>query len=195
MKKINLNDVIGNISDELIERSLETDSIDKLNELIKIDKKKKKLFVLRYIKYASCFIFILFTTMLIFNKREETVLIPNPIEEVSSLTELSRYLDINLDYLNFKEIDTIIIYNNEYLGQINFKDNSTLRIGKSCNDVSGIYNSKFIKDITINNINVKIYQINDKEYASFTYNDYSYSYVKEQNEDINKIIEIIIKGE
>ena len=132
---------------------------------------------------------------MVFNKNyndENNVLIPNPMVSIDSLDELEKYLGISSLKLDFKEIEEIIKYNNDVLGQITYKDDSVLRISKGNNDNSGIYGSKLKNETTINNVNVKIYSFEELEYAVWCKDGYSYSYRKSSNEDIIEIIRKVI---
>lgn len=196
MKKINLNDALGKIDDKIIEKSIETDSFEKLNELRLIEKRMKREKIFKYSSYfASAFAVIILGIFVVINKNyndENNVLIPNPMISIDSLDELEKYLGISSLKLDFKEIDNIIKYNNEVLGQVTYKDGSVLRISKDNNDNSGIYGSRLRNEITINNVNVKIYSFEELEYAVWYKDGYSYSYRKSSNENITEIIEKVI---
>ena len=196
MKKINLNDALGKIDDKIIERSIETDSFEKLSELKLIEKKSKQSRLFKYYScFASAFAVIVLGVFVVFNKNyndENNVLIPNPMVSIDSLDELEEYLGISSLKLDFKEIDSIVKYSNDVLGQITYKDGSVLRVSKGNNDNSGIYGSKLKSEITINNVNVKIYSLEELEYAVWYKDGYSYSYKKSSSEDITEIIKEVI---
>ena len=196
MKKINLNDALGKIDDKIIERSIETDSFEKLNELKLIEKKSKQNRLFKYFScFASAFAVIILGVFVVVNKNyndENNVLVPNPMVSIDSLDELEEYLGISSLKLDFKEIDNIVKYNNDVLGQITYKDGSVLRISKGNNDNSGIYGSKLKDETTINNVKVRIYSFEELEYAVWYKDGYSYSYKKSSNEDITEIIKEVI---
>ena len=196
MKKINLNDALGKIDDKIIERSIETDSFEKLSELKLIEKKSKQSRLFKYLScFASAFTVIILGVFVVVNKNyndENNVLIPNPMVSIDSLDELEKYLGISSLKLDFKEIEEIIKYNNDVLGQITYKDDSVLRISKGNNDNSGIYGSTLKEEITINNTKVKIYYFEELEYAIWQKEGYSYSYRKSSSENITEIVKKLI---
>ena len=194
MKRINLNDAIGKIDDKIIEKAIETDNVEKLNELKLIEKKTREEKRIKYFSlFASSFAVIILGIFMINNiNYNNEVQIPNPIISIDSLEELSKYLGIKTDNFNFKEIENINKFTSEILGEITYKDNSVLRIGKGNNDNSGIYGSRLKEETTINNIKVKIYTFEELEYAVWQKDGYSYSYRKSSNENITEIVKKII---
>lgn len=196
MKKINMNDAIGKINDELIEKSIETDTPEKLKELKMLEKNKKRFNILKCFSVcASSFAVIIFGVVMFNNGiNKNDVQIPTPIITVSSLNELSRYLGIDVSNLDFKLVSNISKYNDELLGEITYDDNSKLRISKGNENNSGIYGGIIKEEIIIENIKVQVYTYDDLEYAVWKNNNYSYSYIKSENEEIKNIIKNIIEG-
>lgn len=194
MKRINLNDAIGKIDDKIIEKAIETDTIFKLNELKMIEKKSKKEKLVKYFSlFASSLAVIILGVFMINNiKYNNDIQIPNPIVSIDSLEELSKYLGIETDKFDFKEIENINKFNSEILGEITYRDNSVLRISKGNNDNSGIYGSTLKEETTINNTKVKIYSFEKLEYATWQKGGYSYSYRKSSSENITEIVKKLI---
>lgn len=196
MKKINMNDAIGKINDELIEKSIETDTPEKLRELKILEKNKKRVNILKYFSVCASSFAVIILGVVMFNSgiNKNNIQIPNPITSLNSLNELSKYLEIDVSNLDFKPVSNISKYNDEVLGEITYNDNSRLRISKGSENNSGIYGGIIKEEIIIENIEVQVYTYDDLEYAVWNNNNYSYSYIKSENEEIKNIIENIIEG-
>lgn len=195
LKKINLNDVFGKIDNKILERAIETDNIQKLKELKQIERNKTKINIFKYFSLcASSFAAIILVLFIMTNNKpnDNEVQIPNPIVSVNSLNELSDYLGINTEHLNFKEIKEINKYNDDILGTIVYADDSVLRMSKGDKNNSGIYGGKIFEETTISGLEIKIYKYENIEYAIWMKDDYSYSYKKAENENIKEIIKEII---
>lgn len=196
MQKVNLNDVLGRLDDKIIEKAIETDNAQKLKELKKIEQKKGRVHILKCFSiFSSCVaVFILGVIML--NNRpisDDNVLIPNPMTQISNLNELSSYLGLDVTNLDIKPIEGIYTFSDEILGEIRYQDNSTLRIGVGNNDISGIYGGTLVEEITINRINVKMKKSEKTNYAIWNDNNYSYSYIKADKEDLKEMVTKIIE--
>ena len=111
------------------------------------------------------------------------VQIANPLTEVGSLEEMQKYFDVQIPKLN-KDVDTyIVIGSGEYAehARIKYNDNTSfeMQLGKD-EDASGIYGGNLVKEMSINNTNVKFYTYEGPEekinYANWSSNVASYSY-------------------
>lgn len=197
MQKVNLNDVIGRVDDQLLEKALETDSTSKLMELKKMAKKKERSRLFQYISlFSSCLaIFILGMTWYQNHlpSSNNEVLVPNPLIDVSNLNDLSTYLGLNVTNMDFKTIENINTFRGETLGEIKYQDGSTLRIGAGVEDISGIYGGTLVEEITIHDIKVQIKKYEEINYATWTNKNYSYSYIKSDKENIKEIVTKIIE--
>ncbi len=192
MKKINLLDILGLTDNEIINLAIETDNSSKLKELKVLEKRKKCLGIF---KYASMFlggVLVLVMGFSLFNNiNDNDVLVPNPMIEVKKLDELANYIKLDLSKYELKEIKEMYKFSDDNLIQIKYNDGSTLRISEKVNDNSGIYGSVKEKEEIINGINVNIYKFNNTIYATWDNNNYSFSYVFSENEDISILSKLV----
>lgn len=196
MQKVNLNDVIGHLDDKIIEKAIETDNAQKLKELKKIEKKKGRVHILKCFSIFSSCAAVFVLGVIILNNRpisDDNVLIPNPVTEISNLSELSSYLGLDVTKLDIKPIEEIYIFSGETLGEIKYQDNSALRIGVENNDISGTYGGTLVEEISIKDIKIQIKKMENTNYATWKNNNYSYSYIKADKENLKEMVTKIIE--
>ncbi len=195
MKKINLLDILGLTDNEMINRAIETDNAEKLNELKIIEKRKKYSEIFKFASVLAGGIAVFVIGIVLFNNNiNDNVLIPNPMTKVESINELEKYIKIDLSKFKFKEIKEMYKFEDDDLIQITYKDDSTIRISRGQEDNSGIYGATIKESKKINDINVEIYEFNDITYAVWKdeKNSCVFSYVASDNEDINSILPKIV---
>lgn len=195
MKKINLLDILGLTDNEMINRAIETDNAEKLNELKIIEKRKKYSEIFKFASVLAGGIAVFVIGIVLFNNNiNDNVLIPNPMTKVESINELEKYIKIDLSKFKFKEIKEMYKFEDDDLIQITYKDDSTIRISRGQEDNSGIYGATIKESKKINDINVEIYEFNDIAYAVWKdeKNSCVFSYVASDNEDINSILPKIV---
>ena len=126
--------------------------------------------------------------------------IANPLTEVKSSAVMAKYLGYEVPVIDDKEVDKyIVIGKNNYAehARIIYKDGSEFNMEQGDLDVSGIYGGKIIKKESISGINITINSYENITYATWKYNDYSYSYAMKDvdeniiNLEINKIMTVI----
>lgn len=200
MKTINVNELINNIDDSLIEKAISIDDAYKLKKAKEQEKayKPSSINLFRKISLGLSFACVVVVGVFILNFNKENnsnIEIPSPITEVSTLAEMEEMLEFSVPIIQSKTVSQYIVLNNDgtyYLGRIIYTDNSEFSIAKSSEDISGIYGSTLLKEITINNINVNIYTMENIKYATWTYNDFSYSYTIGDTDDLEIIVKEII---
>ena len=192
MKKINLLDILGLTDNEIINLAIETDNSSKLKELKVLEKRKKCLGIFKYVSMFLGGALVLVMGFSLFNNiNDNDVLVPNPMIEVKKLDELADYIKLDLSKYELKEIKEMYKFSNDNLIQIKYIDESILRISEKVNDNSGIYGSVKEKEEIINGINVNIYKFNSIIYATWDNNNYSFSYVFSENEDISILSKLV----
>ena len=190
MKKVKLLDIFGNIDNEMLERAIETDSKVKLQELKIIEKRKKLSSIFNVLSiFAGGVAVILLGVFTINNfSKPNQILDPNPLVELKSLEELEQYFSIDLSKYNIKEIENIIKYKENKMGQITYVDGTVFRISESNENNSGIHGGILINEKKYNDINVKIYELETVKYAVWQNSNYSYSYITNESENLEEIL-------
>ena len=193
MKKINLLDILGLTDNRMINQAIETDSAEKLKKLMILEKKKKHSIVFKYTTmFAGGFAVLIMGIFLFNNSMNNNVMVSNPMIEVTDIGELEKYINLKLSKYEIKKIKEMFKYSNESLIQINYTDDTILRISKGKNDNSGIYGAALIENKKINNIDVKIYEFADIKYAIWNDENYTYCYISIDNEDIYDILSRVV---
>lgn len=185
MKKIRLIDEISNIDTRYIERTIEIDSKEKL---INERKKEKVMKMNNLLKWGSvCLgcLCIAIVGVFTFNTKNDggnnaLIQIANPLTEVESVEEMSKYLGYNVPIIKNKEVSSYVVIGEDKYAEharIVYKDNSQFEMEKGTNkDVSGIHGGKLKQKETINNYEVSMYTMEDILYATWSDSNYSYSY-------------------
>lgn len=194
MRKINLLDILGLTDNMIINRSIETDSAEKLRELKLLERRKKYLKVFKYASMLAGSFAVLIIGIVLFNNNtnDNNVLIPNPMIQVKDIKELGNYIGLDLLKYEIKDIEKMYKFEDDDLIQIKYTDESTLRISKGVNDNSGIYGASLDSIEQINGIDVSIYKFDNTIYAVWNYNNYSFSYIFNDDENINDILSKLI---
>lgn len=192
MKKIKLLDLFNSLDDKLIEQSIEIDNAKKLKEIKKLEKKKKISVFSKYIFISTTAILLLAFILPNLSNENNTTQTKNPIIEVTNLNELEKFINKDLSKYKIKTINRMIKYNEEEMIEIEYKDLSTLRISKGNTDNSGIYGATLKEETNINNTKITIYEYENITYATWTLDNYSYSYIASTIENINEILKKII---
>ena len=188
MKKIKLIDEISNIDTKYIERSMEIDSKEKLDN----ERKKEKVMKMNNLfKWGfACLACVCLVIVGVFafktktnnnvENHEELMQLVNPLMEVKSVEEMRQYLGYNVPVIPNKEVDKyIVIGEGKYAdhARISYKDGSYFEMEKGTNkDVSGIFGGELKQKETINGHEVSIYTMEDIVYANWSDSKYSYSY-------------------
>ena len=194
MRKINLLDILGLTDNMIINRSIETDSAEKLRELKLLERRKKYSKVFRYASMLAGGFAVLIIGIVLFNNdtNDNNVLIPNPMIQVKDIKELGNYIGLDLSKYEIKDIEEMYKFEDDDLIQIEYTDESTLRISKGVNDNSGIYGASLDSIEQINGIDVSIYKFDNTIYAVWNYNNYSFSYIFNDDENINDILSKLV---
>lgn len=194
MKKINLLDILGLVDNQMLNRAIETDSAEKLKELKKLEKRRKCLGLFRYVSMFAGGLAVLVVGIVLLNNNinDDNVLISNPMIEVKDISELEKYIKLDLSKYEIKEINEMYKFDNENLIQIKYADGSTLRIGKESTDNSGIYGATLEKSEKINGVNVSIYKFDNIIYAIWNDDNYSFSYIFNDNDDIALVLSKLV---
>ena len=197
LKKINLIDEISNVDSKFVEKALEIDSKEKL---IVERKKERSLKFNNLFKWGSvclgCLCVVIVGVLMINNNdnKEELMQLPNPLTEVKSISEMKKYLGFNVPVIKDKKISSYIVIGEEKNAthaRIVYEDNSSFEMEKGKNkDVSGIYGGELLETRTINNIKVEIYTMENIIYATWSDNEYSYSYSMEDGTVENLVSDI-----
>ena len=165
-------------------------------------KEKCKLFG-RIIIFVFCIGVMLFGAMFVMHKdqdKEELLKIANPVTEVKSLNEMKKYLGYEVPLIGEKEVSKYIVIGKGKVanhGRIIYKDKSEFDMEKGKLDVSGIYGGKKLSEESIGGVKVTLYSYEDIIYATWSYQEYSYSYSMVGNDqnalklDVNKIIRLV----
>ena len=127
--------------------------------------------------------------------------LPNPLTEVSNANEMKNYLGYEVPVIVEKEVDKYIVIGKKEKAthaRIIYKDKSEFDMEEGSSlDVSGIYGGKKLKEESIGGTTVILNTYEDTIYATWTYNNYSYSYSminsdeNNINLEINKIMQLI----
>ena len=195
MKKINMLDVLGLTDNEMINRAIETDSAEKLKELKLLEKHKKHSIIFKYASmFAGGFAVLIVGIFLFGSNNNNNNLYSSPMIEVKNISELEKYIDIDLTKFKFKQISEMYKFEDDNLIQIKYNDGSTIRVSKGKSDNSGIYGATLKETKNINGFNVKIYEFEDTKYAVWNdeNNNYTYSYISSDNENIYDILSKIV---
>jgi len=194
LKKVRLLECLNNIDNEMVERAIETDSKEKLQELKKLEKNKKYSFFFKYFNLFAGGLAVILIGIFVVNNfnTQNHDLITTPPLDAKSLQDLEKYLNMDLSKYEIKEIEEVILYEESDMGEIIYKDGSSFRISKGNTDNSGMYDGTLMRELEYNNINVKIYELDNTKYAIWQSNNYSYSYIFSESEDnldiLNKIV-------
>ena len=194
MRKINLLDILGLTDNMIINRSIEIDSAEKLRELKLLERRKKYSKVFRYASMLAGSFAVLIIGIVLFNNNtnDNNVLIPNPMIQVKDIKELGNYIGLDLLKYEIKDIEEMYKFEDDNLIQIKYTDESTLRISKGVNDNSGIYGASLDSIEQINGIDVSIYKFDNTIYAVWNYNNYSFSYIFNDDENIKDILSELV---
>lgn len=194
MKKVRLLDVLNDINSEMIERAIEADSKEKLQELKMLEKKKESSFIFKYISlFAGSLAVVLIGIFVVNNLNvQNPSLNTNPPIEINDLKKLGKYLGIDLLKYEIKETETIMLYEESEMGEIIYEDGTSLRISKGNEDNSGIYGATLMMEQKYNNINVKIYKFENIKYATWQDDNYSYSYIFSENENVEDVLNKLV---
>ena len=190
MKKINLLDILGSLDNKMINEAIEIDNSVKLKELKKREKCTK---IFKFATIFACSI-VVFTIglALINNSAESNVLITNPMTQVNDISDLESYINLDLKKYKIKEIKEMFKFESEALIQIKYVDESTLRISKGSKDNSGIMGATLDNTLEINDKNVNIYKLDNTVYAMWQNDNYSFSYVFSDIDDISLVLSKLV---
>ncbi len=218
MKKYKLLDEMNELDDKLLDRVIDIDTEEKLN-LAK--KKEKKEFFENNIKYlfAGCACTCAFVIGVIILARSEdkktellqekdVARITNPVNEVKSVSEIEKTIDLSVPVLE-KKVDSYLVIdeNSEYaysttsegteesndkIGRILYSDGSIFSIGRN-SKVSGMFDGTLTKSITINDIKIELYDLEGISYAEWNNDDIFYSYTASSEENIEEVLKYLVK--
>lgn len=218
MKKYKLLDEMNELDDKLLDRVIDIDTEEKLN-LAK--KKEKKEFFENNIKYlfAGCACTCAFVIGVIILARSEdkktellqekdVARITNPVNEVKSVSEIEKTIDLSVPALE-KKVDSYLVIdeNSEYaysttsegteesndkIGRILYSDGSIFSIGRN-SKVSGMFDGTLTKSITINDIKIELYDLEGISYAEWNNDDIYYSYTASSEENIEEVLKYLVK--
>lgn len=218
MKKYKLLDEMNELDDKLLDRVIDIDTEEKLN-LAK--KKEKKEFFENNIKYlfAGCACTCAFVIGVIILTRSEdkktellqekdVARITNPVNEVKSVSEIEKTIDLSVPALE-KKVDSYLVIdeNSEYaysttsegteesndkIGRILYSDGSIFSIGRN-SKVSGMFDGTLTKSITINDIEIELYDLEGISYAEWNNDDIYYSYTASSEENIEEVLKYLVK--
>ena len=107
---------------------------------------------------------------------------PNPLMEVTSVSEMERYLDFRVPVLD-KDVEAyIVIVDDSYptLGRIMYADGSIFNMEYGTGDISGIYGGELVKTETFGKVEVSFFTytgVEDGEisYATWEHGGFTYS--------------------
>lgn len=107
---------------------------------------------------------------------------PNPLMEVTSVSEMERYLDFRVPVLD-KDVEAyIVIVDDSYptLGRIMYADGSIFNVEYGTGDISGIYGGELVKTETVGEIEVSFFTYTGVEgtetaYATWEHDGFTYS--------------------
>lgn len=218
MKKYKLLDEMNELDDKLLDRVIDIDTEEKLN-LAK--KKEKKEFFENNIKYlfAGCACTCAFVIGVIILARSEdkktellqekdVARITNPVNEVKSVSEIEKTIDLSVPALE-KKVDSYLVIdeNSEYaysttsegteesndkIGRILYSDGSIFSIGRN-SKVSGMFDGTLTKSITINDIKIELYDLEGISYAEWNNDEIYYSYTASSEENIEEVLKYLVK--
>lgn len=218
MKKYKLLDEMNELDDKLLDRVIDIDTEEKLN-LAK--KKEKKEFFENNIKYlfAGCACTCAFVIGVIILTRSEdkktellqekdVARITNPVNEVKSVSEIEKTIDLSVPALE-KKVDSYLVIdeNSEYaysttsegteesndkIGRILYSDGSIFSIGRN-SKVSGMFDGTLTKSITINDIKIELYDLEGISYAEWNNDEIYYSYTASSEENIEEVLKYLVK--
>ena len=206
MKNIKLLEILGMIDDEMVQKAIETNDAQKLKELKLLEKRKKNSTLIKYMSVFASSLAVLVIGIIMINNNEidksmiggnNEVQISNPISEVNSIQELENHIGKTLEKYKIKEIETMAKFNETKMIQIQYEDDTSIRISKEQNeDNSGISGAKVESNEIINNIEVKIRKlednINNRIFATWSDGEYSYTYYSNEIENIIEVLEKIV---
>ena len=209
---------MNELDDKLLDRVIDIDTEEKLN-LAK--KKEKKEFFENNIKYlfAGCACTCAFVIGVIILTRSEdkktellqekdVARITNPVNEVKSVSEIEKTIDLSVPALE-KKVDSYLVIdeNSEYaysttsegteesndkIGRILYSDGSIFSIGRN-SKVSGMFDGTLTKSITINDIEIELYDLEGISYAEWNNDDIYYSYTASSEENIEEVLKYLVK--
>ena len=209
---------MNELDDKLLDRVIDIDTEEKLN-LAK--KKEKKEFFENNIKYlfAGCACTCAFVIGVIILTRSEdkktellqekdVARITNPVNEVKSVSEIEKTIDLSVPALE-KKVDSYLVIdeNSEYaysttsegteesndkIGRILYSDGSIFSIGRN-SKVSGMFDGTLTKSITINDIKIELYDLEGISYAEWNNDDIYYSYTASSEENIEEVLKYLVK--
>lgn len=96
---------------------------------------------------------------------------PNPLMEVTSVSEMERYLDFRVPVLD-KDVEAyIVIVDDSYptLGRIMYADGSIFNMEYGTGDISGIYSGKLVKTETFGKVEVSFFTYTGVEDGEISY--------------------------
>lgn len=107
---------------------------------------------------------------------------PNPLMEVTSVSEMEHYLDFRVPVLD-KDVEAyIVIVDDSYptLGRIMYADGSIFNMEYGTGDISGIYSGELVKTETFGKVEVSFFTytgVEDVEisYATWEHGGFTYS--------------------
>lgn len=126
---------------------------------------------------------------------------PNPLMEVTSVSEMERYLDFRVPVLD-KDVEAyIVIVDDSYptLGRIMYADGSIFNMEYGTGDISGIYGGELVKTETFGKVEVSFFTYTDVEdveisYATWEHGGFTYS-LSEKNvsfEQLSRDVQALI---
>ena len=205
LKKYNFVDVLNEIDDSIIEKSISINDAEKLKEEKKKYKEKKKMNIFSFIPACAGAVCALAIGVFCLtgnfgnvddNKNiiDERVQIASPILEVETKEEMKKYLGFDVPNVNSKEVETYIVVGHDGyadLGRILYNDDSEFRIAyKFDGELSGIYGSTLEETKKINGTDVEFYTYENIRYATWKNGDFEYSYMTSiDDENITSFIE------
>lgn len=128
-------------------------------------------------------------------KEADVLKMVNPITEVATINEMSKYLGFTPITLD-KEVDKYIVIGTGEVAEharIIYTDGSELDMEKGKEDVSGIYGGVKVKSIKVNNASVTINKYENIYYATWSDKKYSYSLSSNNEDSLIKDLESLIK--
>lgn len=96
---------------------------------------------------------------------------PNPLMEVTSVSEMERYLDFRVPVLD-KDVEAyIVIVDDSYptLGRIMYADGSIFNMEYGTGDISGIYGGELVKTETFGKVEVSFFTYTGVEDGEISY--------------------------
>lgn len=125
------------------------------------------------------------------SKEVESVSIPNPMKEISSIQQANQITGFDFDIpdtINNNEISSIYVIDDN-LTEVDYGETITIRKSSLPEDISGDYNEYDSSEIkTIENVDVTIKSTNSTYEVTWYEDDYSYSFYAE-NMDREILIE------